>query len=127
MNKSFRIYFFALATIATLFLSSGARAQAQARKNSKGESFFIVASVDLAKSQILLKFPTEVTTMVKVDAKTQYFGADGKVTTLANLRPGDTVWVASSGAADPTATRITIGPMTVAELHQIYLDYPEIK
>ncbi len=125
MNKSFRIYFFAFAMIAVLFLSSGARAQG--KKNSKGESFFIVASVDLAKSQILLKLPTEVTTMVKVDGKTQYFGADGKTISLADLRTGDTVWVVSSGAGDPIATRITIGPMTVAELHQLYLDYPEIK
>jgi hypothetical protein len=125
MNKLFRNLSFAFALAAVLFASASVRAQG--KKNSRGESFYIVASVDRTKSQILLKLPTEVTTMMKVDGKTQFIGADGKAIQLADLRTGDTVWVAASGGADPSATRITIGAMTVPELHQLYLDYPEIK
>jgi hypothetical protein len=125
-NKLFRNVSIALALFAALFLSTSARAQE--KKNSRGESFYIIASVDRAKSQILLKLPTEITTMMKVDDKTQFTDASGKPIKLADIRTGDTVWVSSSGpASEPTATHITIGPMTVALLHQLYLDYPEIK
>jgi hypothetical protein len=126
MNKLIRNVSVVLALLAALFLSTSARAQE--KKNSRGESFYIIASVDRAKSQILLKLPTEITTMMKVDDKTQYIDATGKAIKLADIRTGDTVWVVASGpASEPTATRVTIGPMTVAELHQLYLDYPEIK
>ncbi len=126
-NRLFRNISIGLALVAALFTSAGAHAQAL-KKNSRGESFYIVASVDRAKSQVLLKLPTEITTMMKVDDKTQFTDATGKAIKLADLRTGDTVWVSSSGpAAEPTATHITIGPMTVALLHQLYLDYPEIK
>jgi hypothetical protein len=131
MNKTkirlFSNISFGLALVAALFTCAGAHAQAL-KKNARGESFYIVASVDRARSQVLLKLPTEITTMMKVDDKTQFTDATGKSIKLADLRTGDTVWVASSGpAAGPTATRVTIGPMTVALLHQLYLDYPEIK
>jgi len=125
MNRSFRNFSYVVALIAALFLPASARAQG--KKNSRGESFYIVASVDLTKSQILLKLPTEVTIMMAVDAKTQFTDATGKSIKLADLRTGDTVWVASTTGAQPTATHVTIGPMTIAELHQLYLDYPEIK
>ena len=125
MNKWFRNFSFAFAMLAALFLSAGARAQD--KKNSKGEAFFIVASVDRARSQILLKRPTEVTIMMKVDAKTQYVDEAGKPIHLADLQTGATVWVIAPAGDQPTATHIRKGPMTVAELHQLYLDYPEIK
>ncbi len=124
MSKQLSNFYFALALIATLFLSVGTRAQEQ--KNSRGESFYIVGSVDLAKSQILLKFPTEVTTLIRVDDKTQFLDETGKAIKLADLQTGATVWVTASGGDQPVATRIRKGPMTLADLHQLYLDYPII-
>jgi hypothetical protein len=126
MSKVFRTLSLALALCAVLFGSAAVRAQ-QTKKNSKGESFYIVASVDRTRSQVLLKLPTEVTIMMKVDAKTQFNDATGKAMKLPDLRSGDTVWVASTGGDQPTATRIEEGAMTVAELHQMYLDYGVIK
>lgn len=97
------------------------------KKNSKGEQFFIVASVDQAKSEILLKRPDEVTLLLNTTPKTQYSDENGKPLKLSDLRAGDTAWVASSGGAQPTAISIRRGQMTVADLHRYYLDYPEIK
>ena len=98
-----------------------------AKTNAKGEQFFIVASLDQSKSEILLKRPDEVTELLNATPKTQYFDENGKPLKLSDLRAGDTVWVTSSGGAHPTAIRIRKGQMTVAELHRYYLDYPEIK
>jgi hypothetical protein len=101
---------------------------AAGKKTTSGEQFFIVASVDLQKSQLLLKHPTEVTLLAHVDDKTKYLDAAGKPVQLSNLRAGDTVWVTlSNGASGATATRVRKGEMTVAELHHYYLNYPEIK
>lgn len=98
------------------------------KKTPTGEQFFIVASVDLQKSQLLLKHPTEVTLLAHVDDKTKYLDSAGKPTQLSNLRAGDTVWVTlSNGSSGPTAVQVRKGEMTVAELHRYYLDYPEIK
>lgn len=106
---------------------AGAASSYAQKKTSTGEEFFIVASVDQAKSQLLLKRPSEVTTLLKVNNKTQYADDTGKPIHLSNLRAGDTVWVLSSNPADPTAIRIRKGQMTVADLHRYYLDYAEIK
>jgi hypothetical protein len=98
------------------------------KKTSAGEQFFIVASVDLQKSQLLLKHPTEVTLLVHVDDKTKYLDSAGKPIQLSNLRAGDTVWVTlSNGPSGVTAIRARKGEMTVAELHRYYLSYPEIR
>jgi len=98
------------------------------KKTPAGEQFFIVASVDLQKSQLLLKHPTEVTLLVHVDDKTKYIDTAGKPVQLSNFRAGDTVWVTlSNGPSGPTAVRVRKGEMTVAELHRYYLNYPEIK
>jgi hypothetical protein len=125
MNKWLRTFSFAFAMLAVLFLSAAARAQD--KKNSRGESFYIIGSVDRARSQILLKRPTEVTILIKVDDKTQFLDENGKPIKLADLQTGNTVWVAASGGDQPVASRIRKGPMTVEELHQLYLDYPEVK
>jgi hypothetical protein len=124
MNKWLRNFSFALALFAGIFASTTARAQN--KKDSRGESFYIIASVDRAKSQILLKLPTEVTILVKVDAKTQYVDETGKSITLNDLQTGATVWVTAPAGQEPTAAKIRKGPMTVADLHRIYLDYPVI-
>ncbi len=98
------------------------------KKTPAGEQFFIVASVDLQKSQLLLKHPTEVTLLAHVDDKTKYLDSAGKPIQLSSFRAGDTVWVTlSNGPSGPTVTRVRKGEMTVAELHRYYLDYPEIK
>jgi hypothetical protein len=99
-----------------------------ATKTPAGEQFFIVASVDLQKSQILLKRPTEVTLLSRVDDKTRYLDDSGKPIKISDFRAGDTVWVTlSDSSSGPVATRIRKGEMTVADLHRYYLDYPEIK
>jgi hypothetical protein len=98
------------------------------KKTPAGEQFFIVASVDLQKSQLLLKHPTEVTLLVHVDDKTKYLDSAGKPIQLSSLRAGDTVWATlSNSSSEATATRVRKGEMTTAELHRHYLSYPEIK
>lgn len=125
-----------LTLVSTIFLSVlmamislVPRAFAQVKKSSAGEEFFIISSVDTSKSQLLLKRPTEVTLLMKINDKTTYLDTANKPIHLADLHAGDTVWVISSSndAGGPTAVRIRKGPMTVAELHSQFLDYPVIK
>jgi hypothetical protein len=97
------------------------------RKTSAGEQFYIVASLDQSKSQLLLKLPSEVTMLMSVTGTTQIQDENGASLKLSDLRAGDTVWVVSSGGAQPTAVHIRKGQMTIADLHRYYLDYPEIK
>ena len=109
-------------------IALAANVSAQNKKNSSGEEFFIVASLDQQKSQLLLKRPSEVTVLLKVGDKTQLADETGKPLKLTDLRAGDTVWVISSGdPSAPTAVHIRKGQMTLADLHRYYLDYPEIK
>ena len=123
-NRRFIAVLFAL--IPALVLTTRA---AQEKKTAAGEEFFIVASIDQSKSQLLLKRPTEVTSLANVIAKTEYLDEKGKPIRLADLRAGDTVWAVTTSGADGnmTVVRLRKGPMTVPELHQYYLDYPEIK
>jgi hypothetical protein len=100
----------------------------QGKKTPAGETFYIVASLDQSKSQLLLKLPSEVTLLMAVTPATQIQDENGAPLKLSDLRAGDTVWVVSSGsAAAPTALHIRKGQMTIADLHRYYLDYPEIK
>jgi hypothetical protein len=97
-------------------------------KTVSGEQFFIVASIDKQNSQVLLKRPTEVTVLVKIDSKTKYFSDSGKPETLANFRAGDTVWVKLSGdGPEPSLIQMRQGEMSLADLHRYFLDYPIIK
>jgi hypothetical protein len=128
MNKISRslLFLFALLAIATF----AARAQAQNKKATGGEEFFIVSSIDPTKSQTLLKRATEVTLLMKVTDKTVILDSANKPLHLTDLHAGDTVWVTStggSGDSEPTALRIRQGPMTVELLHRYFLDYPVIK
>jgi hypothetical protein len=130
MNEPFRkISRYGLAIAAALLagISLAAGADAQSKKTPAGEEFFLVASVDQSKSQFLLKRPSEVTLLMKVTDKTQYLDESGNAIHLSDFRAGDTVWVISSGAPEPTASRVRKGRMTIADLHRYYLDYPEIK
>jgi len=98
------------------------------KKTPQGEEFFIVASVDLQKSQMLLKYPTEVTLLMRVDGTTKFVDDSGAPLKLSDFRAGDTVWVSSTdNKGDVTAVRVRKGRMDVADLHRYYLDYPEIK
>lgn len=128
-NKSalFRNLAFCAALVSALFLLA-ANLYAQDKTNAAGEEFFIISSVDAPNSQILLKHASEVTQIMKVTPKTKYLDESGKAIRISDLRAGDTVWVLiTKGTSQPTATRFRIGPMTTAELHRDYLDYPEIK
>jgi len=98
------------------------------KKTPAGEQFFIVASIDLQKSQLLLKYPTEVTVLMRVDAKTKLTDETGAPLKLSDFRAGDTVWVTSADEkGDVTALRVRKGQMDVADLHRYYLDYSEIR
>jgi hypothetical protein len=98
------------------------------KKTPAGEQFFIVASLDLQQKQLLLKYPTEVTLLVKATDQTKFVDDSGKSMKLSDLRAGDTVWLTSSGSGtDTTALKVRKGEMTVADLHRYYLDYSEIK
>ena len=125
MNRLGRLFRAALPVLMLCLFS--ASTFSQDKKTSEGEEFFIVASVDQAKSQLLLKHPTEVTTLLNVSAKTVLIDEKGKAIHLSDLRTGDTLWVISSDAEDAAAIRIRKGSMSVADLHRYYLDYPEIK
>ena len=87
----------------------------------KGD-FYIVSSIDLAKKQILLKRPTEVTELMRVDGETRYFEESGKAMRLADLRAGDTVFITSKPAGGQSvAVTIHKGPMTLDLLRERYL------
>jgi hypothetical protein len=88
---------------------------------SKGD-FFIVSSIDLAKKQILLKRPTEVTELMRVDGETRYFEERGKPIRLTDLRAGDTVFITSRPTSGQSvAITIHKGPMTLDVLRERYL------
>lgn len=126
MNRAFHAAFVFLWLVVAVSL--GTTVHAQDKKTPAGEAFFIVASIDQPNSQLLLKHPTEVTSVLKVAGKTKILDENGKIIHLADLRTGDTVWVISSGSgADETAINIRKGPMSLEELHRDYLDYPEIR
>jgi hypothetical protein len=126
MNKAIRFLAIAATLVLGLWLAPGSHAQG--KKSATGEEFFITASIDQSRSQLLLKRPTEVTMLAKVTEKTAYADETGKAISFANLRAGDTVWVTTSGTGDNlVATRVRKGPMTVENLHRYYLDYSEIK
>jgi hypothetical protein len=113
-----------VATVAALviFSLSALAAKNSARDDASAGDFFIISSVDLAKQQLLLKFPTEVTEVMRVNDDTRYLDESGKPIKLADLRAGDTVYVASvRGAEGLVAVRIRKGPMTLEELHRRYV------
>jgi hypothetical protein len=114
--------------ISKAFVPASAYSSVPVKKTAAGEQFFIVASLDLQKSQLLLKYPTEVTLLVKTTDQTKFVDDSGKSMKLSDLRTGDTVWLTSAGTADSTtALKVRKGEMTVADLHHYYLDYSEIK
>lgn len=86
------------------------------------EDFFIVSSVDLPKQQILLKLPSEVTEVMRVNDKTRYQDKNGKPLKIADLRAGDTLYIKSvRNTQGALAISIRLGAMTPEELHRRYL------
>jgi hypothetical protein len=82
--------------------------------------FFIISSVDPIKQQVLVKLPTEVTQVMRVDAHTKYLDRGGRAIALTDLRAGDTVYIVVHPKTK-AALEIRKGPMTVAELQRRYL------
>ena len=117
-----------LAFISAAVLLSSAVAQtpkASQSPSSSVEEFFIVSAVDLTKSQLLLKRPTEVTVLMKTGESIRIVDENGKDLKLASLRAGDTVWVRSTASgSDRLAQSIRKGPMTPADLRRLYLHPP---
>jgi hypothetical protein len=109
-------------------LPASAYSTVPVKKTDAGEQFFIVASLDLQKQQLLLKYPTEVTLLVKATDQTKFTDDSGNPMKLSDFRAGDTVWVTSGKSSDgAVALKVRKGQMTVADLHRYYLDYAEIK
>ena len=97
-------------------------------KTASGEEFYIIASIDLPKSQMLVKRATEVTELMLITPQTKMLSDTGQPLKLSDFRAGDTVWALAGGAgAQLTAKQIRKGEMTLADLHRYYLDYPEIR
>jgi hypothetical protein len=107
----------------SLAAQSGKTISGKARAETPGtEEFFVVSSVDIAKGQLLLKRPTEITELLQVNDKTHYTGRNGKAIQFSDLRAGDTVYIRSTPtAAGRLAVSVRRGPMTLEELHRHYL------
>jgi len=105
--------------LTSVFAQSGADPP---RADFDKRDFFIVSSIDLAKKQILLKRPTEVTELMRVDGETRYFEERGQPIRLSDLRAGDTVFIMSKPAGGQSvALTIHKGPMTLDVLRERYL------
>jgi hypothetical protein len=103
----------------SLLAAQSSKAPVSARS---GEEFFIISSVDIAKKQLLVKEPTEITELLQVNDKTRYNDKNGKAIQFADLRAGDTVYIRSTAtSAGKVAVDIRKGPMTSEELHRRYL------
>ncbi len=124
MNKPVRVFVVVLMLLAAVSLAA-IMGYAQAKKNAADEEFFIVAAVDTGKSQLLLKRPTEVTVLVRINDRTILLDERGKGIRLGDLRSGDTIWAALSGnpEIEQIALRIRKGPMTAKELHRLYVAF----
>src|SRR5450631_1810767 len=105
------------------FCASATALVAAPRSPSASEEFFIVSSVNPAKSSMVLKRPTEVTLTVRVTGKTRCTREDGKSLQLSDLRAGDTVFIAlvRESSGEFVASSVRQGVMTLPELQRRYL------
>jgi hypothetical protein len=119
--------FIATSITASRYGARASRAFAQSGKNSENTNFangdfFIVSSIDLARKQILLKRPTEVTELMRLEDATRCFEENGKPMRLADIRAGDTVYITSrSNQGKLVAVAIRKGAMTLDVLRERYL------
>ena len=119
---SLRVALLVFATLMSCGLWLAAQSGKATADTHGAEEFFVVSSVDIAKGQLLLKRPTEITELLQVNDKTHYTGRNGKAMQFSELRAGDTVYIRSTST--PTgklAVSIRRGPMTLEELHRHYL------
>lgn len=102
---------------------AGEPPEARAPAPLSSEEFFIVSSVDLAKSTLVLKRPTEVTLAMLVTAKTRIRNEQGKAIRMGDLRAGATVFIQSEldASGQRAASSVREGPMTVPVLRDRYL------
>jgi len=103
--------------------TSGTPAPRRAPAGTSGEDFYIVVSVNQAQKSLVLKLPTEVTTVMRVNDQTVYLDENGRRIGFADLHAGDTVYATHQHPAgnEEMAVRIRKGPMTVQELHRRYV------
>jgi hypothetical protein len=106
--------------ILLFMVSTGFNLDVAVAQPAQASEFFIISSVDPVKEQLLVKRPTEVTQVMRVDAQTKYVDRDQKPIGLMDVHAGDTVYITSS-AASGVALEVRKGPMTVSELHRRYL------
>lgn len=112
-----------LVLAAGLFIAVLADAAARAKSSAAvKDEFFIISSVDIAKKQIVLKRPTEVTELMGVTDSTSFVDEEGKPLRFQDLRAGDTVYVTASSPSQGrrVVLRLRRGPMTLEELHRRY-------
>lgn len=120
-GRSWRVFAVLLVLLSCAFPIAAQSDKASTSAKS-GEEFFIISSVDMAKKQLLLKEPTEITELLQVNDKTRYTDKNSKAIEFADLRAGDTVFIRSTRTpTGKVAISIRKGPMTVEELHLRYL------
>ncbi len=97
-----------------------------AQSNSRGESFYIISSVNFRNHQIVLMQPTQLTVVANFSPQTIVLDENGKKLSTQDLKAGDTVWavVKNSKQDGASVTRIRMGAMTQSELRKLYLKYP---
>jgi hypothetical protein len=122
LGPSRRVFGVLILVLVGCAFSLVAQAEKACASVRSGEEFFIISSVDVAKKQLLLKEPTEITEVLQVNDKTRYLDRTGKAIQFADLRAGDTVFIrVSHTPAGKVAVTIRKGPMTVEELRRRYL------
>jgi hypothetical protein len=96
-----------------------------AASSPAADEFFIISSVDVARSRLVLKRPTEVTVVMNVTGRTTMRGERGELLRLGALRAGDTIYAMArtNPNGELNASSIRRGPMTLEELHRRYLGF----
>ena len=99
----------------------------RAQSNARGESFYIISSVNFQTHQIVLMQPTQLTVVANFSPQTAVLDENGKKLTTKDLKAGDTVWAVvkkDKKNDDASVLRIRMGAMTQSELRKLYLNYP---
>lgn len=113
------------AVVLGLLLSLAVFAPRAAAAVSRSDEFFVISSIDRSKNNLVLLQATEISEIMSIDPKTQFFDESGKPLKLTDLRSGDTVYIASHRNSDGgvVADKVSKGTMTVADLRQRYVPY----
>lgn len=112
---------------AALAMALSLAAPLWAQNNAKGESFYIVSSVNFQTHQIVLMHPTQLTVVADFGPQTSVLDENGKKLTTKDLKAGDTVWAIvkkDKKNDDASVSSIRMGAMSQSELRQLYLKYP---